>query len=134
MTAHPPQIYRKVRKNTRGQMNEGEKGSGGMHTWASKSALVILDELGVVEVLLGEAGGHLDDDVAGDGEAGKEGPVASPLPPEEDRPRIELLHLLLSSISLLGRPRAGWFGLGKRRHGQRKAVNLASPLLHVGPA
>jgi hypothetical protein len=55
---------------------------------------VLLDELGVLEVLLGEVGRHLSDDEAGDGEPREEGPIALPLPAEEDRPRIERLHLL----------------------------------------
>lgn len=53
---------------------------------------MLLDELGVLEVLLGEAGGHLGDEEAGDGEAREEGPVALPLPTEEDRPRVERRH------------------------------------------
>ena len=36
---------------------------------------MLLDELGVLEVLLGEVGRHLDDDEAGDGEPRDEGPV-----------------------------------------------------------
>jgi hypothetical protein len=48
---------------------------------------VFLDELGVLEVLLGEVGRHLGDDEAGDGEPREEGPVALPLPVEEDRPQ-----------------------------------------------
>ena len=56
--------------------------------------LVLLDELGVLEVLLGEVGRHLGDEEAGDGEPREEGPVAPPLPAEEDRPRVERLHLL----------------------------------------
>jgi hypothetical protein len=56
--------------------------------------LVFLDELGVLEVLLGEVCRHLRDDESGDGETREEGPVALPLPAEEDRPRVERLHLL----------------------------------------
>jgi len=56
--------------------------------------LVLLDELGVLEVLLGEVGRHLGDEESGDGEPREEGPVAPPLPAEEDRPRVERLHLL----------------------------------------
>jgi hypothetical protein len=56
--------------------------------------LVLLNELGVLEVLLGEAGGHPADDEAGDGEACEEGPVAVKLAAEEHGPRVERLHLL----------------------------------------
>jgi hypothetical protein len=56
--------------------------------------LVLLHELGVLDVLLGAVGGDLADDVAGDGEAGEEGPVAVPLAAEEHGPRVERLHLL----------------------------------------
>lgn len=70
--------------------------------------LVRLDELGVLEVLLGEAGGHLGDDGAGDGEAGEEGPAALPLPPEEHRPRIEAAEKHPRSRSPPRRPRCGW--------------------------
>lgn len=73
--------------------------------------LVRLDELGVLEVLLGEAGGHLGDDGAGDGEAGEEGPAALPLPPEEHRPRIEAAEKHPRSPPLPPpprRPRCGW--------------------------
>jgi hypothetical protein len=38
---------------------------------------VLLDELGVLEVLLGEVGRHLGDDEAGDGEPRDEGTVMS---------------------------------------------------------
>jgi hypothetical protein len=38
---------------------------------------VLLDELGVLEVLLDEVGRHLGDDEAGDGEPRDEGPVMS---------------------------------------------------------
>jgi hypothetical protein len=55
---------------------------------------VLLNELGVLEVLLGEVGRHLSDDEAGDGEPREEGPIALPLPAEEYRPRVERLHLL----------------------------------------
>ena len=55
---------------------------------------MLLDELGVLEVLLSEVGRHLGDEEAGDGEPREEGPVAPPLSAEEDRPRIERLHLL----------------------------------------
>lgn len=41
----------------------------------------------------GEAGGHLNNDAAGDGESDEEGPVAVKLPLEEHGPRIERLHL-----------------------------------------
>jgi hypothetical protein len=60
-------------------------GSGGSPGWSA--LLVFLDELGVLEVLLGEVGRHLGDDEAGDGEPREEGPVALPLPVEEDRPQ-----------------------------------------------
>lgn len=69
-------------------------------TVPGRSLLVLLDELGVLEVLLGEAGGELGDEDAGDGEAGEEGPVAAPLPAEEHRPRVEGLHLRSLSSSL----------------------------------
>lgn len=54
---------------------------------------MLLDELGVLEVLLGEPGGELGDEDPRDCEAGEEGPVAAPLPAEEDGPRVEGLHL-----------------------------------------
>jgi len=62
--------------------------------------LVLLDELGVLEVLLGEVGRHLGDEESGDGEPGEEGPVALPLPAEEHRPRVERLHLLLRLLAI----------------------------------
>ena len=62
--------------------------------------LVLLDELGVLEVLLGEVGRHLGDEESGDGESGEEGPVALPLPAEEHRPRVERLHLLLRLLAI----------------------------------
>ena len=54
--------------------------------------LVLLDELGVPQILLGEVRGHLGDEVPRDGEATEEGPVSAPLPAEEHRPRIEGPH------------------------------------------
>jgi hypothetical protein len=39
------------------------------------SIILPLNELGIVEILLGEVRGHLGDDVPRDGEAGEERPV-----------------------------------------------------------
>lgn len=61
---------------------------------------MLLDELGVLEVLLGESGGELGDEEPGDGESSEEGPVAAPLPLEEDGPRVELAkHPVSLSLS-----------------------------------
>ena len=53
-----------------------------------------LDEIGGLEVLLGELGGELGYEGARDGEARQEGPDVGPLPPEEHRSQVEPLHLL----------------------------------------
>ena len=54
---------------------------------------MLLDELGVLEVLLGKASGELGDEDPRDGEARYEGPIAPRLPLEEHRPLVELRNL-----------------------------------------
>ena len=56
--------------------------------------LVLLDELGVPQILLGEVRGHLGDEVPRDGEASEEGPL-----PRIERPHLRLRFSVSSSAS-----------------------------------
>lgn len=94
------QIYPHTQKLETDQAGEVLMAQGHGISPGSSVLLVLLDELGVLEVLLGEVGCHLGDEEAGDGEPGEEGPVALPLTAEEHRPRVERLHLRLRILAI----------------------------------